>query len=142
MKAPRRHQFNFSKVKRVVWVLLSALGPHCHLQQWEPTVSLQRAVFVYQKPGLFGNFYLTPLVNNSTECTLLPSLEVSPVYKRCPVEILCPQLLGVLIRITSIHSTNFPSHHVFIPLSKYPSPHNLSHFSTVLCPSMPSSPDN
>jgi hypothetical protein len=71
-----------------------------------PAVSL-KTVFVLAIAVLFGDFYDTPLTNNSTHCNLVPTLETLLDNKRRLVESPYPSLLGVLITFTFINSRKF-----------------------------------
>jgi hypothetical protein len=105
----------------------------CCPQQWGPTVSFQRETCCLGNSRELGDVHGTPLANHSIKCNLVPPLKVLPGYQRHPVETPNPQLLGVLIRITSVrlhkslrflsfHCARFPCHS---PNSIHPSPHPL-----------------
>lgn len=65
-------------------------------QQWGPAVNLQRTILCHKTVLLFGDFHVTPLVNNSIECNTVLPLEASSDSKCWPVQSLYSSLLGVL----------------------------------------------
>lgn len=79
----------------------------CCPQQWDPTVSFQRATSVLVSTWILD---ISCSANYSNECNPAPPLKVLPCYKRCPVLTLSPPLQGALTRGTHIDSRKFPLH--------------------------------
>jgi hypothetical protein len=70
---------------------------------------------------MFGDFYMTPLVNNSVECNPVQLLESYFDNKRWSVKTPYPSLLGDLIKIALIYFKKLPLHWVSILACKCPS---------------------
>jgi hypothetical protein len=73
-----------------------------------PCVRLQRAD--QKQHGLFGNFHVIPLANNSIGYNPVLLLKASLGEERWPVGTSDPTLLGDFIITTFIYFRNFPMH--------------------------------